>query len=209
MYDYIKDPAAIYAKSFETVRSETDLEQFPEDLRAVVIRVVHACGMPEIVDDIRFHPDFAKAAAASLKDGNPVLCDCEMVRNGIIQRMLPSDNKRICTLNNHDTPDLANALGTTRSAAAVEHWKSDLENAVVVIGNAPTTLFHLMEMIQSGGPKPAAIVGFPVGFVGAAESKQALYDLDLDIPFITLLGRRGGSAMASAVINGITSEIKS
>lgn len=209
MYDYIKDPAAIYAKSFETVRSETDLEPFPEDLRAVVIRVVHACGMPEVVDDIRYHPDFAKAASESLAKGNPILCDCEMVRNGIIERMLPAGNARICTLNNDDTPALASTLGTTRSAAAVEHWKPVLEDAVVVIGNAPTTLFHLMEMIHSGGPKPAAIVGFPVGFVGAAESKQALFELDLDIPFITLLGRRGGSAMASAVINGVTSGMKS
>ncbi|WP_148301914.1 precorrin-8X methylmutase [Sneathiella glossodoripedis] len=201
MYDYVKDPAAIYAQSFATVEAETDLDGLSPELRNMVIRIIHACGMPEIRKDLEFSNDIAKEAAIALGSGAPVLCDCEMVKNGITQKFLPRQNELVCTLNNEIVPDLAQKLNTTRSAAAVELWLPYLSGAVAVFGNAPTALFHLLELIENGAPKPAAILGFPVGFVGAAESKQALIEADLDIPFITIKGRKGGSAMAAAALN--------
>ncbi len=201
MYEYLKDPAAIYAKSFATVEAETDLQDLSPALRKMVVRIIHACGMPDIRDELAFSPNVAEVASRALAKGATILSDCEMVKNGITRKFLPADNSIICTLNNDDVPALAKELKTTRSAAAINLWEPHLKGAIAVFGNAPTALFHLLEMIQKGAPKPAAILGFPVGFVGAAESKQALKEADLGIPYITILGRKGGSAMAAAAVN--------
>ncbi|QHQ37390.1 precorrin-8X methylmutase [Algicella marina] len=202
MPNYIRDPQAIYAESFATVRREAKLERFPEDVAEVAVRLIHACGMVDLADDLAFSPDAVAAGRAALDVGAPILCDCEMVAAGIIRRGLPERCDVRVTLNDPSVPGLAKALGTTRSAAAVSLWEDRLEGAVVAIGNAPTALFHLLEMIEAGGPKPAAILGFPVGFVGAAESKAALEAL-APVPFLALRGRRGGSALASAAVNGL------
>jgi precorrin-8X/cobalt-precorrin-8 methylmutase len=196
---YLKDPAAIYAKSFEIIRAETDFSGLPPDAVAIAARIIHACGMPEIVSDLRISPGFVSAANAALAAGNPVLADAEMVKHGIIGRTL----NVICTLNDPRAREIAIATATTRSAAAVELWRPHLAGAIAVIGNAPTALFALLDMIDAGAPKPAAIVGLPVGFVGATESKAALHADPRGIPYVTLLGRRGGSAMAAAVINAL------
>lgn len=202
-YEYIKDPAEIYRQSFSIVRSEADLKSLPETLRPVAVRLIHSCGMTDIPQDLAYSADAVAKAGEALRNGAPVLTDVEMVAHGIIRKYLPADNQVICTLNQPEVPALAKQLGTTRSAAAVELWKPHLEGAVVAIGNAPTALFHLLEMVANGAPKPAAILGFPVGFVGAAESKQALAESALGIPFLTLLGRRGGSAIAAAAVNAM------
>jgi precorrin-8X/cobalt-precorrin-8 methylmutase len=196
--DYIRDPAAIYEKSFATIRSEVDLSSLPASAEAVAIRIIHACGMTDIVGDLRISADFASAATTALS--NPILTDAEMVRYGIIDKKL----NVICTLNDPRTREIDISKQTTRSAAAVKLWEPDLEGALVVIGNAPTALFALLEMIDAGGPKPAAIAAFPVGFVGAAESKEELFKNPRGIPFATVLGRRGGSAMAAACVNGLS-----
>lgn len=200
---YIKDPAAIYAESFATVRREARLDRFPEDLQPVIIRLIHACGMVEIADRISFSPDVAVSGTAALAGGAPILCDCEMVRSGIIARRLTAGNDVIVTLNDPSVPDLAKRIGTTRSAAAVDLWRDHIEGSVVVIGNAPTALFHLLERLDAGWPKPAAILGFPVGFIGAAESKAELASNPRNCPYIALKGRRGGSAIASAAVNAL------
>ncbi|MTI10893.1 precorrin-8X methylmutase [Curvivirga aplysinae] len=205
MFDYIRDPMAIYAASFKAIREETDLTNIPTSLHAITLRVVHAAGNPDVVENIAWGGDIAKATDA-LKQGAPILCDAEMVSHGIIRRRLPAENDVICTLNMDSTPNLAKQIGNTRSAAAVELWEPWLEGAVVAIGNAPTTLFYLLEKIAAGGPKPAAILGFPVGFIGAAESKEALITHAGDIPFVTLRGRLGGSAMAAAAVNALCAE---
>jgi len=197
---YLRDPAAIYKRSFEIIRTETDFSGLPEDAEPVATRIVHACGMPEIVADLRITPDFMRAAKAAIAAGKPVLVDAEMVHHGIIGKQL----NVICTLNDPRAREIGIATGTTRSAASVELWRDHLEGAIAVIGNAPTALFALLEMIDAGGPKPAAIVGFPVGFVGAAESKDEIHANPRGIPYATLLGRRGGSAMAAAVVNALT-----
>lgn len=202
MYDYIRDPDAIYEKSFATVKAETDFSNMNAALETMVTRVIHSCGMPEIMDDIAYHPDIANACREALLNGCTILSDCEMVTHGIIRKFLPAGNEVICTLNNEEVPAMAKSIGTTRSAAAIELWKPHLEGAITVFGNAPTALFHLLEMLEAGAPRPAAILGFPVGFVGAAESKEALTLSDLNIPFLTLKGRKGGSAMAAAAVNG-------
>ncbi|MGB0683803.1 MAG: precorrin-8X methylmutase [Magnetovibrionaceae bacterium] len=199
-FDYLKDPAAIYAQSFDTVAREARPERFGPDA-ALVTRLVHACGMPEIADDLVLVGGVLDAAAQAIRNGGTILCDCEMVRHGITARFLPPDVEPLCTLNDERVPALAEQQGTTRSAAAVTLWPDRLSGAVVAIGNAPTALFQLMEDIQSGKPKPAAIFAFPVGFVGAQESKQALIGAGLGIPFATLPDRRGGSAMAAAAVN--------
>lgn len=199
MTPYLRDPAQIYRRSFEIIRAETDFSRLPADAEEVATRVIHACGMPEIVPDLRISPDFVGAAKAALAAGRPVLVDAEMVRYGIIDKQL----NVICTLNDPQARDIGITTGNTRSAAAVEMWRPHLEGAVAVIGNAPTALFALLEMIDAGAPKPAAIVGFPVGFVGAAESKDELAANPRGIPYATLLGRRGGSAMASSVVNAL------
>ena len=203
MRPYERDPKAIYAASFATVRAEARLDRFPVDLQPLVTRLIHSCGMVEIADRLAYSPDVAVTAHAALKAGAPILCDCEMVGAGIIRRYLPARNEVIVTLNDPTVPPLATEIGNTRSAAAVRLWKDRLEGAVVAIGNAPTALFHLLELIDEGWPRPAAILGFPVGFIGAAESKAELAANPRGIPFIALKGRKGGSAMASAAVNAL------
>lgn len=203
-YEYIRDPKAIYANSFAQVRAAIDLARFPSRLHPVVERLVHACARPEIAGRLRWEGDVAEAGCAALRDGAPILADAEMVARGVTLSLLPAGNPVICRLNDASVPGLADRLGTTRSAAAVELWKDDLDGAVIAIGNAPTALFHLLERLHDGWPRPAAILAFPVGFVGAAESKQALADAALGVPFITLPGRDGGSALASAAVNGLS-----
>lgn len=195
--DYLRDPSAIYEKSFAIIRGETDLSGLPSSAEAIAIRMIHACGMTDIVGDLRISEDFVAAGTKAL--AKPILADAEMLRHGIIDKTL----QVVCTLNDPRTRAIGIAKQTTRSAAAVELW-SPLEGALVVIGNAPTALFALLEMIDAGGPRPAAIAAFPVGFVGAAESKDELVKNPRGIPYATVLGRRGGSAMAAACINGLS-----
>ena len=208
--DYLRDPAEIYRRSFELVRAETDLSGLPADLAGVALRLVHACGMPEIVADLAWRSAVAAAGRAALAAGAPILADCRMVAEGVTRARLPADNRVICRLNEPTVAELARARGTTRSAAALELWGDDLAGAVVAIGNAPTALFRLLEMLSEGAPRPAAILAFPVGFVGAAESKEALIAAQIaegsDVPYLTLRGRRGGSALAAAAVNALASE---
>lgn len=203
MRPYEKNPKAIYAASFATVVAEANLARFPNGLDKLVTRIIHASGMVEIADRLAFSPDAFSRGAAALAAGASVLCDCEMVRAGIIRRYLPAKNQVIVTLNNENVPARAAEIGNTRSAAAVELWAPHLEGAVVAIGNAPTALFHLLELIDQGGPRPAVILGFPVGFVGAAESKAELTANARGCDFVALRGRRGGSAIASAAVNAL------
>ncbi len=201
---YEKDPGAIYAQSFATVRAEARLERFQADMRPMITRLIHACGMVEVADRLVWSPAAFAAGHAALRAGRPVLCDCEMVGAGIIRRYLPNNNDVIVTLNDASVPERAKAIGNTRSAAAVELWADHLEDAVVAIGNAPTALFHLLELLDAGAPKPAVILGFPVGFVGAAESKAELAAAPRGCEFVALRGRRGGSAIASAAVNALS-----
>ena len=203
MRPYETDPAAIYAQSFATVRAEARLERFAPDIRPVMTRLIHACGMVEIADRLAFSQDAVRVGHAALKAGAPVLCDCEMVGAGIIRRYLPADNNVVVTLNDETVPTHANKIGSTRSAAAVELWRDRIAGAVVAIGNAPTALFHLLELLDQGWPKPAVILGFPVGFVGAAESKAELVRDARGCEYVALRGRRGGAAMASAAVNAL------
>jgi precorrin-8X/cobalt-precorrin-8 methylmutase len=204
MFDYLRDPQEIYAKSFATIEAEANLARFSDTQRPVAIRIIHACGMVEMADQIAFGGDVSSAAIAALRDGKPILCDAEMVRHGIISRLLPNQNPVLCTLNDGNTHDLAARMATTRSAAAVEAWEDHIEGAIIAIGNAPTALFHLLEAINDGRmAKPAVIIGMPVGFVGAAESKEALIEHAGDIPFVTLRGRFGGSAVTAATVNAL------
>lgn len=203
-YTYERDPAAIYRQSFATVLAEADLAALPAPLRPVALRVIHACGMTDLPTDLRWGGDVVRAGRAALAQGRPVIADCRMVAAGIMADRLPEGVDVLCPLTDPRVPALAQTLGTTRSAAAVELWRPHLDGAVVAIGNAPTALFHLLELLgEPTTPRPAAILGFPVGFVGAAESKAALADSALEVPFLTLLGRRGGSAMASAAVNAL------
>lgn len=203
MRPYERDPAEIYRQSFDIVKKEARLDRFPDDLHAVVTRLIHSCGMIEIADRLAFSTDVGNDARSALQAGAAILCDCEMVRSGVISRLLPSDNQTIVTLNEPEVPELSKSLETTRSAAAVELWKDHIDGAIVAIGNAPTALFRLLEKLDDGWPKPAAILAFPVGFVGAAESKAALAADPKGVSFLTLKGRKGGSAMASAAVNGL------
>ncbi len=203
MRPYEKDPAAIYAASFATVAEEARLDRFQADMRPLITRLIHACGMIEVADRLVWSPGAYAAGHAALQAGKPVLCDCEMVGAGIIRRYLPAGNEVIVTLNNPEVPTRAKTIGNTRSAAAVELWEPHLEGAIVAVGNAPTALFHLLELIDAGGPKPAVILGFPVGFIGAAESKAELAANPRGCDFVALRGRRGGSAMASAAVNAL------
>ena len=203
MRPYERDPAAIYAQSFATVRQEARLDRFPDGLRELAIRLIHACGMVEVADRLSYSPGAYASGHGALQSGAPVLCDCEMVAAGIIRSRLPANNPVIVTLNDPSVPDRAKSIGNTRSAAAVELWGDHLGGAVVAIGNAPTALFHLLELIDAGAPKPAVILGFPVGFVGAAESKAELANRPRGCEFVALRGRRGGSAMASAAVNAL------
>ena len=203
MRPYEKVPSEIYAQSFATVRKEARLERFDAGMEAVAIRLIHACGMVEVADRLAYSDGACQAGRAALEAGAPVLCDCEMVGAGIIRRYLPAGNDVLVTLNDPSVPALAKEIGNTRSAAAVELWRDRIEGAVVVIGNAPTALFHLLELLDGGWPKPAVILGFPVGFVGAAESKAELAGNPRGCDFVALRGRRGGSAMASAAVNAL------
>ena len=197
--NYLRDPEAIYARSFEIIRAETDFSGLPVDAVATATRIIHACGMPDIARDLRFSADFFQAAQGAMQAGRPILTDAEMVRHGITGGSL----NLMCLLNDPRAMEIGLCEKTTRSAAAVGLWRPHLRDAFVVIGNAPTALFALLELIDAGGPRPAAIAAFPVGFVGAAESKQELCSNPRGIPYATLLGRRGGSAMAAAVVNAL------
>ncbi len=203
--DYIRDGAAIYERSFATIRAEADLSRFTPDEARVAVRVIHACGIVAITDDLQFSPGFTSAARAALLAGAPILCDAKMVAHGITRARLPAGNDVVCTLDAPETPGLAAQIGNTRSAAALDLWGPRLGGALVAIGNAPTALFHLLELLDAGAPPPAAVIGMPVGFVGAIESKQALA-ADGRVPFATVHGRRGGSAMTVAAVNALASE---
>ena len=203
--DYIRDGATIYERSFATIRAEADLSRFTPDEARVAVRVIHACGIVAITEDLQFSPSFTTAARTALLAGAPVLCDAKMVAHGITRARLPAGNDVICTLDAAETPGLATRIGNTRSAAALDLWGPRLGGALVAIGNAPTALFHLLELLDAGAPPPAAVIGMPVGFVGAIESKQALA-ADGRVPFATVHGRRGGSAMTVAAVNALASE---
>jgi precorrin-8X/cobalt-precorrin-8 methylmutase len=205
MTGYERDGAAIYRESFATIRREADLSAVPPGLERVAVRMMHACGMTDLVDDLAWSAGFAEQAEAALKAGAVVFCDSAMVAAGITRSRLPAGNDVLCTLRDPRTPDLAKQLGTTRTAASVELWRDRLEGALVAVGNAPTALFHLLEMVAAGAPRPAAVIGVPVGFVGAAESKAALAGSPLGLEFLTVHGRRGGSAIASAAVNALAS----
>lgn len=206
MIPYIKDGDEIYRRSFTIIRAEADLSRIPPDMERVAVRIIHSCGMIDIVEDIAFSTLAGAAGRHALAEGAPILCDARMIAEGITRSRLEKGNQVICTLADPKVPALAREMGTTRTAAALELWRPHLDGAVVAIGNAPTALFRLLEMIDEGAPRPALIVGLPVGFVGAAESKQALKDDSRGVPFITVLGRRGGSAMATAAINALATE---
>ncbi|CAO3410544.1 precorrin-8X methylmutase [Azospirillum largimobile] len=208
LYDYIRDGAAIYRQSFATIRAEADLSAIPDDLKPVAVRVIHACGMVDAAQDLLFSADVGAAARAALRAGAPILCDSEMVAHGVTRARLPDDNAVVCTLRDPAVPDLAKSIGNTRSAAALDLWGDRLGGSVVAIGNAPTALFYLLEMLAAGAPKPAAILGFPVGFVGAMESKEALAENPFGVPYLAIRGRRGGSAMAAAAVNALASDVE-
>jgi len=200
---YLRDGAAIYQRSFAIIRAEADLSGFSADEAEIVVRMIHACGLVEAARHIAFGGDLVAAARDALAHGAPILCDAEMVAHGITRARLPAENAVICTLRDARVPALAEKLGTTRSAAAMEFWGAHLAGAVVAIGNAPTALFRLLEMLDAGAPRPAAILGIPVGFVGAAEAKAALAADSRGVPFLVVRGRLGGSAMAAAAVNAL------
>jgi len=204
--DYIRDGAAIYARSFAIIREEADLARFSDAQADIAVRMIHACGRVDAAASIDFSPDFVHDTRGALREGAPIFCDAQMVAHGVTRARLPADNDVICTLRDDRVPDLAAKLGTTRSAAALELWRDRLEGSVVAIGNAPTALFHLLEMLRAGAPKPAAVLGIPVGFVGAAESKDALAESAYGVPWLVVRGRMGGSAMTAAALNALAKE---
>ena len=206
MYEYERDGAAIYRQSFATIRAEAHLAGLPADVARVAVRMIHACGQVDLVGDLAWSADVVAQARAALDAGAPVLCDTQMVASGVTRSRLPKDNDVVCTLSDPRTQSLAATLDTTRTAAALELWRDRLDGAVVAIGNAPTALFHLLEMVAAGAPRPAAVLGVPVGFVGAVESKEALAASDL--AFLVVHGRRGGSAMTAAAVNAIASDVE-
>ena len=206
MLDYIRDGNEIYQKSFATIRAEANLSILPPDLEVVAVRLIHSCGMTDIVDDLAYSEDVVKIARTALKNGANIICDAQMVANGVTRKRLPANNSVICTLNEPEVPELAKKIGNTRSAAAMELWRSHIAGSIVAIGNAPTALFRLLEMLDQGLPNPAVILGFPVGFVGAIESKVALAKNSHGVPFLTIHGRRGGSAMCAAALNALAME---
>lgn len=205
--EYIREGAEIYRRSFAIIRAEADLSRYSGTAERVVVRMIHACGMTDLPRDVDMSPDFAEAAEEALKRGAPILCDAKMVANGVTRARLPADNAVICTLDDPRVPSLATEIGNTRSAAAMELWREHMEGAVVVFGNAPTALFRLLEMLDAGAPKPAAVIGIPVGFIGAAESKEALAR-DGRVPYLVVHGRRGGSAMAAAAVNALANPVE-
>ncbi len=203
-YSYLRDGAEIYRRSFATIRAEADLTRFTPGEERVAVRMIHACGMVELAADIVFSGEAVVRARGALSEGAPILCDSKMLSRGVIAARLPRNNEIVCTLNDPAAASLAQELGTTRSAAAVELWRPRLDGAVVAIGNAPTALFHLLGLLDEGAARPACIIGMPVGFVGAAESKEALI-AGAPVPFITVRGRKGGSAIAAAALNALAS----
>lgn len=205
---YEKDGAAIYRESFSIIRSEADLAGLEPVLERTVVRMIHACGQVDLVRDVHASEGFGPVAEAALKAGAPIFCDVNMVASGVTRKRLPASNEVICTLADPRVPDLAAQIGNTRSAAALDLWLDRLEGSVVVIGNAPTALFRLLELLEGGAPKPAAIIGVPVGFVGAAESKDALAEHPLAPPHLIVRGRRGGSAIACGAVNALASEVE-
>ncbi|ABD10896.1 precorrin-8X methylmutase [Frankia casuarinae] len=205
-YAYVRDGAEIYRRSFATIRAEARLDRLPGDVARVAVRMIHSCGMVDLVDDLAFTPSVVAAARAALLAGAPVLCDAQMVAAGVTRRRLPAANEILCLLGDPRVPRLAERLGTTRSAAAVDLWADRLAGSVVAVGNAPTALFRLLELVAAGAGRPAAVLGVPVGFIGAAESKQALVDDPARLEYLVVHGRRGGSAMAVAAVNAIASE---
>jgi precorrin-8X/cobalt-precorrin-8 methylmutase len=209
-YEYVDDGAIIYRDSFATIRREAALAGIPADAERVAVRMVHGTGQVDLVPELIIHPGLVTAARGALESGAPILTDAHMVASGVTRARLPKDNEVVCLLRDEQVPALAREWGTTRSAAAVSLWEPMLAKSVVAIGNAPTALFHLLEMLIAGAPRPAAIVGCPVGFIGARESKDALVALadehGIDIPFVTVRGRRGGSAMASSAVNALAQE---
>ncbi len=204
-YAYVRDGAEIYRRSFAIIRAEADLARFPPEEEKIAVRIIHACGLVEAAADICFAPGAVARAKAALAAGAPLLCDSSMVANGITRARLPANNEVICTLRDASVPALAEKIGNTRTAAAMELWRDRIAGSVVVIGNAPTAAFRLLELLDAGWPAPAAVIGMPVGFVGAAESKEALM-ADARVPFLIVRGRRGGSAMAAATVNALASE---
>jgi len=204
--DYVRDGAAIYERSFAIIREEADLSRFTPEQAEIAVRMIHACGRVDAASSIDFAADFVTAARRALQIGAPIFCDAQMVAHGITRARLPAENEVICTLRDERVPLLAEKLGTTRSAAALELWRDRLEGAIVAVGNAPTALFHLLEMLSGGAPQPAAVLGVPVGFVGAAESKDALADNAHGVPWLVVRGRMGGSAMTAAAINALAKE---
>ena len=208
MIDYIRDGQEIYRNSFAIIRAEAKLDTIPADLEKLAVRVIHACGMVDAIEDLRFSPGAGKAGRDALAAGAPILCDARMVLEGVTRTRLPANNQVICTLKEDGVAQMAQELGNTRSAVALELWRPYLEGSVVVIGNAPTALFYLLGMNDAGAPKPALILGFPVGFVGAAESKAMLAADSRGVPFVIMQGRRGGSAMAAAAVNALATEIE-
>ncbi|MBB3052199.1 precorrin-8X/cobalt-precorrin-8 methylmutase [Prauserella isguenensis] len=205
MIDYIRDGAEIYRHSFATIREEADLAVLPDDVAGVAVRMIHTCGMTDLVDDLAYSLDFVEAGRRALEAGAPILCDANMIASGITRKRLPADNEVICTLSDDRVPRLAEQLNNTRSAAALELWRDRLPGSVVAIGNAPTALFRLLELINEGVGKPAAIIGVPVGFVGAVESKDLLITRG-PAPYLAVRGRRGGSAMAVAAVNALATK---
>jgi precorrin-8X/cobalt-precorrin-8 methylmutase len=204
--DYIRDGTAIYERSFAIIRAEADLARFTPEQAEVAVRMIHACGRVDVADVIDVSPELVPAARGALHKGAPIFCDAQMVAHGVTRARLPADNDVICTLRDERVPALAAELGTTRSAAALELWRDRLAGSVIAIGNAPTALFHLLEMLAAGAPKPAAVLGIPVGFVGAAEAKDALAQNTHGIPYLVVRGRMGGSAMTAAAINALAKE---
>ncbi|HKS14599.1 MAG TPA: precorrin-8X methylmutase [Pseudomonas sp.] len=208
MIDYIRDGQEIYRNSFRIIREEARLDRIPADLEKLAVRVIHACGMVDAIDGLQFSPGAGTAGREALAKGAPILCDAHMVAEGVTRARLPANNPVICTLRDPSVPGMASEAGNTRSAVALELWRPHLEGSVVVIGNAPTALFYLLEMIDAGAPKPALILGFPVGFVGAAESKAMLAADSRGVPFVIMQGRLGGSAMAAAAVNALATEVE-
>ena len=204
IHQYVRDGDEIYRRSFATIRAEADLSRLPQDVAQVAVRMIHACGQVDLVDDLGYSPGVVAAGRAALRDGAPILCDAQMVASGITRARLPAGNDVVCTLRDPRVPALAAELGTTRSAAGLELWRDRLDGAVVAIGNAPTALFHLLDMIDTGAPRPAAVIGIPVGFIGAAESKDALAATDLE--HLVVRGRRGGSAITAAAVNALATQ---
>ncbi|CAN5314424.1 precorrin-8X methylmutase [soil metagenome] len=206
MLDYVRDGQEIYNRSFAIIRAEADLSGIPADLEKLAVRVAHASGMVDVIGDLFFSEHAGTAGRAALAGGAPILCDCRMVAEGVTRARLPQNNEVICTLSDPQTPELARTMGTTRSAAALELWRPHLGGSVIAVGNAPTVLFRLLELLDEGAPKPALILGFPVGFVGAAEAKAALAVNSRGVSFVVMRGRRGGSAMAAAAVNALASD---